>query len=104
MRSSSGCLLFFPRLRASRSICGVKAPGDRVIDGADVLPVLTGKAATVGRKGPLYWRLNMAPPKENLHMAMRDGDWKLLASQDFSHVEFYNLKADPEEKTDLAAK
>ena len=85
-------------------IAGVKPPADRVIDGADVLPVLTGQAATVGRKMPLYWRLNMAPPEENLHMALRDGDWKLLASQDFSHFELYNLKADPQEKTDLAAK
>jgi arylsulfatase A-like enzyme len=85
-------------------LCGVKPPDDRVIDGADVLPVLTGQAATVERKAPLYWRLNMAPPKENLHMALRDGDWKLLASQDFTHFELYNLKADPQEKTDLKAK
>ena len=85
-------------------IAGVKPPGDRVIDGADVLPVLTGQATTVGRKMPLYWRLNMAPAEENLQMALRDGDWKLLASHDFSHVELYNLKADPEEKRDLAAK
>ena len=46
----------------------------------------------------------MAPPKENLHMAMRDGDWKLLASQDFTHFELYNLKVDPQEKTDLRTK
>jgi arylsulfatase A len=90
----------FPRL----CIAGVKPPSDRVIDGADVLPVLTGQAATLRRKIPLYWRLNMAPAEENLQMALRDGDWKLLASQDFSHVELYNLKADPEEKRDLAAK
>ena len=37
-------------------------------------------------------------------MALRDGDWKLLASQDFTHFELYNLKADPQEKTDLKAK
>jgi arylsulfatase A len=85
-------------------ICAVKPPSDRVIDGADVLPVLTGKAATVQRQAPLYWRLNMAPPKENLHMALRDGDWKLLAAQDFTHFELYNLKADPQETTDLKAK
>src|SRR5262249_32803130 len=47
-------------------LCGVKPPHDRVIDGADVLPVLTGSTARVDRKAPLYWRLNMAPPKENL--------------------------------------
>jgi arylsulfatase A len=82
-------------------VCRVKPPGDRVIDGADVLPALTGRAASVARKLPLYWRLNMAPPKENLHIAIRDGDWKLLASQDFYHYELYNLKSDPQEKTDL---
>src|SRR5436309_1426067 len=82
-------------------ICGVKGPAERVIDGADVLPVPTGKAVAVDRKVPLYWRLNMAPPQENLHLALREGDRKLLASQDFKHFELYNLKADPWEKADL---
>lgn len=81
-------------------VCGVKAPADRVIDGTDALPLLTGKAATADRTQPLYWRLNMAP--DNLHMAMRDGDWKILAAQDFSKIELYDLKADPNEKTDLS--
>jgi arylsulfatase A len=83
-------------------ICGVKPPTDRVLDGADVLPVLTGKSAAAQRKGPLYWRLNMAP--NNLHMALRDGDWKLLSAQDFTKVELYNLQSDPKETTNLAAK
>jgi arylsulfatase A len=83
-------------------LCGVKPPADRTIDGADVLPVLTGKAAAVERKLPLYWRLNMAP--NNLRLAMRDGDWKMLASEDFAKVELYDLKADPKEATDLSAK
>ena len=81
-------------------LCRVKPPADRTIDGADVLPVLAGKAAAVERKIPLYWRLNMAP--NNLHLAMRDGDWKLLASEDFAKVELYDLKADPKEATDLS--
>ena len=29
-------------------------------------------------------------------MALRDGDWKLLASQDFTHLELYNLKVRPQ--------
>ncbi len=87
----------FPTVLAA---CNVKAPADRVIDGVNVLPLLTGKAADVERKVPLFWRLNMAPPKENLHMAMRDGNWKILASQDFTHFELYDLKNDPQEKTD----
>ena len=57
-----------------------EAARDRVIDGVDVLPVLTGQAAAVERKVPLYWRLHMAPPT-GLHMAMREGDWKLLARE-----------------------
>lgn len=91
----------FPTILA---ICGVKVPADRVIDGADLTPMLTGKAQAVNRKAPLYWRLNMAPPKENLHIAMRDGDWKLLASQTFTNFELYNLKTDPHEQTDLKTK
>ena len=84
------------------NIAGVKPPADRVIDGADVMPALTGKAETIERKVPLYWRLNMAPG--NMNIVLRDGDWKLLTSQDFSKLELYNLKADPKEATNLAAK
>jgi arylsulfatase A-like enzyme len=84
-------------------LCGVRPPEDRVIDGADVSRVLTGAATAVTRPRPLYWRLNMAPPRENLHMALRDGNWKLLASQDFTHLELYNLAADLRETTDRSA-
>ncbi len=83
---------------------GVKPPGDRVIDGEDMLPALTGGAVTALRQRPLYWRLDMAPAEENLQMALRDGDWKLLASRDFSHIELYNLKDDPGEKSNLAVR
>ncbi len=83
-------------------LAGVKPPADRVIDGVNVLPALTGKAETVERRVPFYWRLGMAP--NNLHMAMRQGDWKILASQDLKKFELYNLKADPKETTDLRDK
>jgi arylsulfatase A len=82
-------------------VCGVKAPTDRVIDGANVLEVLTGERDSAERPRPLYWRLNMAPPNERLKMALRDGDWKVLATNDFSYLEMYNLKNDPAETTDL---
>jgi len=73
-----------------------------MIDGVDMLPVLTGAASEVQRKAPLYWRLHMAP--HNLHVAMRQGDWKILASADFSKAELYDLKSDPAEQNDLRAK
>ena len=85
-------------------VCGVKPPADRVIDGADVLPVLTGKAKAVERKVPMYWRLDMAPPKEDLTVAMRDGDWKLLASPNLKRFELYNIASDRAEKTNLVEK
>jgi arylsulfatase A len=83
-------------------LAGVQPPKDRVIDGVDILPVLTGKATAVERPIPLYWRLDMAP--YDLHLALRRGDWKLLASRDFQKCELYNLKNDPKETTNLRDK
>lgn len=85
-------------------LCGVKPPTDRVIDGVDAMPALTGQARELKRAVPLFWRLDMAPPREKVTMAMRDGDHKVLASRDFSTVELYNLRADPAEAENLAAK
>jgi arylsulfatase A len=83
-------------------VAGAKPLTDRTIDGADALPVLTGEAAKVDRKVPLYWRLNMAP--HGFQIALREGDWKILASQDLQRFELYNLKDDPKETTDLREK
>jgi arylsulfatase A len=78
---------------------GAKLPTDRKLDGVDILGVLDGKADTVVRPVPLYWRLGMAPigPK----IAMRKGDWKILSSPDLIQMELYNLQTDPQETTDL---
>lgn len=100
---------------------GVDAPRDRKLDGANILPILEGKA--VARTTPLYWHFNQASgdPK----VAIRVGDWKLLATLDTpkpkrpvnditeeSEHEFksanlgtyllYNLKTDSAETTDLS--
>ncbi len=79
-------------------IAGVKPPAGRVLDGVDVLPVLTGKATKLERPQPLYWRLHMAP---NAKIAMRVDDWKILANAELTQFELYNLKSDPQEATDL---
>jgi arylsulfatase A len=86
-------------LPTALELAGVRPPAKVTLDGANLLPLLTGKADAVTRTQPLYWRLNMAP--NNLHVALRDGDWKILASQDLSKFELYNLKADPKETKDL---
>ena len=81
-------------------ICGVKPPADRVIDGADVLPLLTGKAASRGPQGAAVLAARTWP-RTTCTWRCGDGDWKILAAQDFSKVELYNLKTDPKETTDL---
>jgi len=104
------------------AITGIPAPQDRKLDGASFLPVLAGGA--VKRTTPLYWHFNAASgaPK----VAVRVGDWKILATLDRNPVvrsnditeeserdfkqaklatfELYHLRDDIGEKTDLSAK
>ncbi|MEQ1859023.1 MAG: arylsulfatase, partial [Chthoniobacteraceae bacterium] len=101
-------------------ITGIAPPTDRHLDGASFLPVLKG--GTVARKQPLYWQFNRASSAPKV--AMRDGDWKILAGldktpgarsnditeeseRDFKtaslvNFEIYNLKRDIGETTNLA--
>ncbi len=59
-------------------IAGTRPPADRAIDGASFLPVLQGKS--IQRTKPLYWQFNRS--KSKAKVAIRDGDWKLVASLD----------------------
>lgn len=102
------------------AISGIELPLDRTLDGASLLPVLSGRS--IERRTPLYWHFNRASgdPK----VAMRVGDWKILATldknpqprtndiseqdeRDFKAAELatfslYNLRDDIAESTDLA--
>jgi len=104
------------------ALAGIEPPRDRTLDGASFLPVLNGQP--VKRTTPLYWHFNgaLGEPK----VAMRVGDWKILATLDknpplrtnditdegermFKEAELatfslYNLRRDIAETTDLAAK
>lgn len=86
---------FFASLLAA---AGVAVPTDRVLDGVNVLPVLTGASSSVERPRPLYWRLLMAP---QMKFAVRAGDWKLLADERMEKFELYDLRSDERETTDL---
>ena len=90
-----GSDIFVTALRAA----GAPVPADRVIDGGDLLPSLTGRP--VERARPLYWRCVIAP--EPLKTAMRIGDWKILADEGLNTFELYNLRRDRAEKTELSA-
>jgi len=83
------------------AVAGVAAPTDRVLDGVNVLPQWRGTVERVERPQPLYWRLEMAP---NARVALREGDWKILANADRTRWELYHLGEDPRETTELSAR
>ncbi len=102
------------------SIAGIEPPNNRQLDGANFLPVLASQ--TIPRSTPLYWHFNQATSEPKV--ALRVGDWKILATldkkplpatnditeqgeRDFKEVEMvgfslYNLRRDIGEKKDLA--
>lgn len=79
------------------SLAGYAPASDLAWDGIDILPALTGKAKPPTRL--LYWAGTNFRTQ-----AIRDGDWKLLVrgAGGKAATELYNLKSDPNEKTDLA--
>ena len=84
------------------SLCemaGVEVPAGRTIDGTSFLPLLQG--AKLKRKVPLYWRYDRALSKP-FTAAMREGDWKILADNEMTKFELYNLREDIAENHNLA--
>lgn len=86
---------FFPTLCNELHI---HSPVNRTIDGMDILPVFKGQ--TLNRTMPLYWQYNGAK-FSHLKVAIRDGDWKLLADENLSRLELYNLYTDISEENNL---
>jgi arylsulfatase A len=85
------------------SLCemaGIEVPADRPIDGTSFLPIIQG--GKLKRKVPLYWRYNNAISKP-FTVAMRQGDWKILADNEMTKFELYNLRKDIAEQHNLAA-
>ncbi|MBN1342419.1 MAG: sulfatase-like hydrolase/transferase [Phycisphaerae bacterium] len=102
------------------AVAGVPVPADRAIDGADFQPVFEGRP--IQRATPLYWQFNWAQSRPKV--AMRLGDRKIVADltgspfkvnvdivddqtralkdSDLAWLEFYNLRCDLSETTELA--
>ena len=98
----------------------IPMPGDRIIDGEDITPLLKGKPWK--RSKPMYWYFYRAKPQ----LALRDGDWVLVGYQKYSKMptshpmieqdfdfikhaqwdrfELYHLTTDREQQNDLADK
>ncbi len=74
-------------------LAGGKVPDDRVIDGKDIRPLMTG---ATGAKSPheayFYY-------KDDILEAVRSGKWKLIRKEP---IELYNLENDISEKHNMA--
>ncbi|QDU39552.1 Choline-sulfatase [Maioricimonas rarisocia] len=90
------------------SLCGV---GNQVesTDGIDLSAALLGQA--VVREEPLFWEYgvhgSIKPGKAehvSPHLAMREGNWKLLCNPDGSDMQLFDLGSDPSETDNVAGK
>ena len=90
---------FWDFLPTCADLAGAKLPAEAKTDGVSILPLLKGGAAP--KRDYFYWELHESGPSLQ---AVRFGDWKAVKAGPSAAVELYDLKADPGEKTDLAAK
>jgi len=89
-------------------IAGAELPDGYEPDGVSQVEALMGKTKEAVREKPLFWK-SQAPwpaPKSKPHhwvsWAVVDQNWKLVANRDVSHVELYDIAADPLEEADLS--
>ncbi|VGO12341.1 Arylsulfatase [Pontiella desulfatans] len=99
-------------------LLGLEKP-DVHLDGSDLTGLLTGKPKEFNRHQPLFWHLQKARPI----VAIRDGDYSLLAEPDYelsrnntlqeawipaiktggyTNYQLFNLKDDPAQENDLS--
>jgi arylsulfatase A-like enzyme len=85
------------------AVAGVQTPAS--IDGVSFLPELRGEPSAVHRRDFYFVRREGGPAYGGKTIdALRRGDWKLLQDCPFKPLELYDLKTDPRETTDRAAK
>jgi arylsulfatase A len=89
---------FWDFLPTCADLIGVQLPDDIQTDGLSILPLLKGGEAP--KRDYFYWELHEARPSLQ---AVRFGDWKAVKNGPSAALELYDLKADPAEKTNLAA-
>lgn len=103
------------------TVCGLLGLGkpDVWLDGADLSPVLRGEPGEWTRHQPLFWHLQKSRPI----VAMRDGDYSLVADPDYelstsnmfeekwipkiksggyTNFQLFNLKTDPAQTQNIA--
>ena len=82
-------------LVASAMLAGAELPADRVIDGKDPWPVLTGKTEISPHESFFF--------QFEEHAALRSGDWKIVRTSSDQPWQLFNLKDDLSETIDKAS-
>ncbi len=80
-------------------LAGGKLPSDRVYDGQDIWPILSGETDALRRDKPMVWVYF------DKVTALRDGKWKLHVlrrNRRLKEPELYDLSVDPGESTSVA--
>jgi len=89
------------------AIAGGKTPSDRIIDGKNIWPILSGKSKAHPREAYYYYQMDQL-------QAVRSGDWKLFVAMDSKkrnwgkpegkmELKLYNLAKDIHEDNNVAA-
>lgn len=86
---------------------GAKLPSGYAPDGISQVAALMGNGETA-RSKPLFWKMTGSWPKREhqpyhwVSYAIVDQQWKMVANNDLSYNELYDIVADPMEKTNLS--
>lgn len=84
-------------------IAGAEVPTNYPLDGIDMSDVITGQSERE-RTTPLFWEFGKTKAdRVSPHIAVREGEWKLLVNADGSKVELYNMTTDFNEKHNVAS-
>lgn len=78
-------------------LAGTSAPEDRIIDGKDIWPLMSGAQGAVSPHETLFFY------RANRLQSMRSGKWKLILPLDGKPLALYDLHADIGESRDLSA-
>ena len=84
-------------------LAGIEQSKEQVLDGVSLVPIFRGESDLDRRR--LFWHFPCYVGKATPSSAVREGDFKLIEFfEDGGHRELYNLRTDPGEEHDLAAK